>query len=331
MAHDNMNHPIGVDADTKKTTFPGSPSGTPGGLTNQTSNLPDSQHGARIPTITWGPLLSNQSGNTNSADEFTAKGDIEYETLNRRFFTDNIEFNKFYRSARDFVLARMGHPIVRVEVGEFQIATAIDEAISRLDYHAPDWCTSLIGFETSSGTSLYQLPSYIMNNFRYIAYKKDLLSIPLAAGSLESDFFIKYFQDNFLFSDFQISDFYILKSYLKTVRKVLGKEGSFKVLNGNYINISPAPHHNETVLIEYKTLNTNTLHHYFINWIHRYSLVVVKEILGQIRGKYAVLPSPDGGARLNGEALIQQAKEEKAELLRELYEEIEEPPMFSTY
>ncbi len=36
--------------------------------------------------------------------------------------------------------------------------------------------------------------------------------------------------------------------------------------------------------------------------MQRYTLASCKGILGQIRGKYAVLPSPGGGSQLNGEA-----------------------------
>ena len=56
-----------------------------------------------------------------------------------------------------------------------------------------------------------------------------------------------------------------------------------------------------------------------------------KGILGQIRGKYAVLPSPGGGSQLNGEALLAQSKEEKQILLEELFFEIEGPPAFTAY
>jgi len=285
------------------------------------------------PTISWGPLVSEQAGTSNRSDTFKPEGLIDYTTLNRKYFANDVEFNEFYRSIKDFCMARLGYPVVRVELEDFQIMTAIDEAISKLDYHAPDWCTSVIGFETSSTHNLYELPEYIMNNVRYVAYKKDLLSVPFANGSLESDLFIRYFQDNFIFTDFSISEFYILQMWLKSTRKVLGREGSFKIMNGKYIWVSPSPGASakETVIVEYKSLNTNTLHHAFINWLQRYSLCVCKEILGQIRSKYDVLPSPDGGARLNGAALIQEAQKEKEDLIRVLVEEVAEPPMFSTY
>ena len=54
-------------------------------------------------------------------------------------------------------------------------------------------------------------------------------------------------------------------------------------------------------------------------------------ILGEIRGKYATLPSPGGGAQLNGQTLIQQSTQDKATLKEELLFEIEEPPAFTLF
>lgn len=286
------------------------------------------------PNFAWGPFLVDRYGSGNNTSSFTApSGDIPYDTLNRRYFSDNIEFNRFYALIRDFIKARLGHPVVRVELDDFQILTAIDEAISKLDYHAPDWCTQLAAFTTQAGENMYELPSFMVNNFRYAAYKKSLLSVPLANQSLEMDFFIKYFQDNFLFNDYAVSDFLLLKMHLKMIRKILGREGSFQIVNSKYLMVYPTPvtDDGEDVVIEYKSLNTDTLHHYFVNWLQRYSLAISKGILGEIRGKYATLPSPQGGAQLNGPALIAESQVEIEKLEEQLLSEIEEPATFSTY
>jgi hypothetical protein len=286
------------------------------------------------PNFTWGPFVVDRYGDGNNASSFTApSGDIPYDTLNKRYFSDNVEFNRFYALVRDFIKSRLGHPVVRVELDDFQILTAIDEAVSKLDYHAPDWCTQLAAFRTQAKVNMYELPSFMVNNFRYAAYKKSLLSIPLANQSLEMDFFIKYFQDNFLFNDFAVSDFLLLKMHLKSIRKILGREGSFQIVNGKYLMVYPTPVNSdaEDVVIEYKCLNTDTLHHYFINWIQRYALAISKGILGEIRGKYATLPSPQGGAQLNGAALIAESEKEMEKLEEQLLSEIEEPAAFTTY
>jgi len=287
---------------------------------------------AAKPQTRYGNTFGHVSGSYAELNEWDFPGDIDYTKLNRRRFKSEESLSDFYQMIQDFVLARLGFPVVRVELTEFQVQTAIDEAISKLDYHAPDWCSQFCSFATSAGVALYELPQVVMNNFRTAIYRKNLLSIAQSEGTLEFDFFIKYFQDNFLFRDFSVGDYYLTMQHLEMIRKILGNDGTFNVINGRYLNISPTPTSLfYEVIVEFKALDTTTLHPYFINWIQKFSLAISKVILGQIRGKYQTLPSPAGGAQLNGDALIQQGNEEQTKLIEDLMTEIEEPPAFSCF
>ena len=263
--------------------------------------------------------------------EASTKGEIISSSLGDITMGDLEEFSYFDRTVRDFVLARLGHPVVRVELTPFQIKSCIDEAITKLYYHAPMWTSQFVSFQVTAGANLYELPRYIIDNLTYCCYKKTLLSIQGQAGTLEQDFFIKYFQDNFLFGDFSVSDFYILQSSLEMMRKVLGQEGSFDVVNNRYIQIYPVPvQNNQVVIVEYRALDSGTMHPAYRNFIQKYALACAKGILGEIRGKYQSLPSPGGGANLNGQALSTASASEKKELEEALLSEFEEPPRFST-
>jgi hypothetical protein len=59
-------------------------------------------------------------------------------------------------------------------------------------------------------------------------------------------------------------------------------------------------------------------------WIKNYALAVCKEMLGQIRGKFATLPIPNASVTLNAEQLLSQGKEEKEKLKDELKSVLEE-------
>jgi hypothetical protein len=257
---------------------------------------------------------------------------IDSSKLNTGTLGEPNPLTPFEQTIRDFILARLGHPVVRVELTDFQIKTIIDEAITNLDYHAPFWTTQIATFECSAGVNTYVLPMHIAYNLSYVVYKKSLLSIQNMAGSLEFDFFIKYFQDNFLFSNFSVSDFYLMQQHLETMRKILSQEGSWDILNGNILQIYPVPVINgQTVILVYRALDAATLHPYYKNWIQRYALAVAKGVLGEVRGKYATLPSPGGGAKLNGAELSQASMIEKEKLKEELLSEIEEPPAFTMF
>ena len=53
-------------------------------------------------------------------------------------------------------------------------------------------------------------------------------------------------------------------------------------------------------------------------WIRKYALSVAKEMLGQIRGKFATIPIPGNETTLNASELLSQAKEEQTTLKEEL-------------
>ena len=53
-------------------------------------------------------------------------------------------------------------------------------------------------------------------------------------------------------------------------------------------------------------------------WIRRFSLALTKEMLGQVRGKFAVMPIPGDNVTLNHDALLSQAKAEQDSLREEL-------------
>ena len=81
----------------------------------------------------------------------------------------------------------------------------------------------------------------------------------------------------------------------------------------------------------YRALNSDTLHPAYRNWIQNYALACAKGTLGQIRGKYQTVPSPGGGAKLNGDTLVKESSAEKDNLFKRLIDEFEEPARFSTY
>ena len=279
----------------------------------------------------WGNSFAPYAG-ANINDASKTNGEIVVDKLNNTTLVDGVEWTHFEEVIKDFILARLGHPVVRVELTPYQLKTCIDEAVTTMYNHAPLFATQFVTFQSTAGVNTYELPSYILDNLEYVVYKKTLLSIQQEAGTLEFDFFIKYFQDNYLFQNFGVGDFYLLQQNLEMTRKILGQEGAFSVLDNRYLHIVPTPVTDlQTVIVIYRGLNSDTLHPAYRNWIQQYAVACAKGTLGQIRGKYQTVPSPGGGAKLNGEALVKESTEEKKELLKRLLDEFEEPARFSTY
>lgn len=256
---------------------------------------------------------------------------IDYNKLNKNTLIDGVEFNKFEETLKDFCFARLGHPVVRVELTPFQIKTCIDEAITELNYHAPLWARNYCAFEASSGYGIYELPPHIINNLSYVIYKKGLMTSNFPAESFESDAFISYFTGYQQGLYTNIADFYLLQQSLETMRKILGNEGTFEVINNKYLQLYPTPESNQDVILEYRAIDSNTISPSYMNWLQRFTVAVAKGILGEVRSKYSSLPSPGGGAVLNGKELLAASDKEKEKLLEELRTSIEEPPAFSMF
>ena len=75
----------------------------------------------------------------------------------------------------------------------------------------------------------------------------------------------------------------------------------------NNMNTLPFPN------VPYKNINSIGK-----QWIRRYALALTKEILGQVRGKFATLPIPGDSVTLNASDLLSQAKDEQSSLKEEL-------------
>jgi len=264
--------------------------------------------------------------------DYRAVGEIDGPNLNRLTLEGATEFSGYETIIKDYILGMLGFPIVRVELTDFQLKHCVQEAINKVNYHAPLWNLQYASFDASAKQNIYEIPQYMLQNLEYVVYRKTLLTIAAQAGTLEFDFFLKYFQDNFLFSDMQVGDFYLMQQTLEMYRKILSQDGGFNIVGGKYLQIYPSPAMTpEKVIIEYRAIDSNTILPAYTNWIQRYALAVGKGVLSQIRGKFASVPSPAGGAVLNGQQLSAESQQEKAALIQELLNEIEEPPTFSTY
>jgi hypothetical protein len=280
------------------------------------------------PIITSYGSSYGRYGGTRLTD-YSMNNDINQDKLNKNLEVDGVQFNLFEQSVNDYVLAQLGHPIVTVELTPFQIKTCIDEAISKLDYHAPQWASQYAVFDASAGENVYELPQFLANNISYVGYKKDILGLNYTPGSLAFDMTLAFFNTNRFFQGGGIGDFFLTQQYLEMTRRVLSNEGAWNIVNNNYLQLYPIPSETPTpVIVEYRALDSNTIHHAYRNWIQRYALAVAKGVLGRVRGKYRVVPGPGGGAEMDGGVLVSESKEEKQLLMEELTSEIEERPMF---
>ena len=163
--------------------------------------------------------------------DFSSIGDIDSSKLNKNLEVDGVQFNLFERSISDYVMAQLGYPVIAVELTPFQIKTCIDEALSKLDYHAPQWMTQFAVFDAVAGQNVYELPQFMINNLVFVGYKRDVFGLNYTPNSFSNDIALAFFNSNKFFQGGDLGDFYLTQQYMKIMRRVLGNVGSWSVIN----------------------------------------------------------------------------------------------------
>ena len=73
----------------------------------------------------------------------------------------------------------------------------------------------------------------------------------------------------------------------------------------------------------YNNMVYKNINHPGKQWIRKYTLVLVKELLGSIRSKYSSIPIPGSEVNLDGDTLRSEAATEKENLITQLREDLE--------
>jgi hypothetical protein len=103
------------------------------------------------------------------------------------------------------------------------------------------------------------------------------------------------------------SDAKMFFEYIKVSERISGQDSS----GGGASNVSNMPYTNPS----YITINSVGR-----QWIFEYTLALVKEILGLVRGKYTNIPIPGSEVTLNQQDLLTQAATDKLRLIEKLRE-----------
>jgi hypothetical protein len=105
--------------------------------------------------------------------------------------------------------------------------------------------------------------------------------------------------------------------YVKNSEKnrILSPEGTYGSGNGVITDLSNVP---------YQQINYSTINQPGRFWIFEYTLVLAKELLGFIRGKYQTTPIPGDSVSLNQQDLFSSSDKDKASLIEKLRKDLEE-------
>lgn len=225
---------------------------------------------------------------------------------------------------KKYVLSKLGHPYVEVEIDESQWETVWRVVGDFIAGYFPR--EQKLGiFYTSPLKTTYPLPSD--------AYWVQEVSWNPVVGRIDDIFSA----ESFLFNIGNISgiqnillDYHLLQSYRKFSQRTLGTEGHWEVINegtptgsdsslsskDQLIRLYPTPKGAFPVLVLYYPVITHFRSPQARQVAYEMMLAEAKIMLGSSRRKITGMPTPDGGSiSYDGAELVQEGNEMKDKLL----------------
>lgn len=246
------------------------------------------------------------------------------------------QVGKDYRDQwKRWMLMRLGHPVVKVEVTNANLDIAIDEAVKRFSQWVPG-TEKIAIFDAVVDQTTYDLtelvPDYIsVRDVIYNPNYTDNFITSYAGGSITTDFqfgvgsSISYYHGTMT----SMTDYAIINLYTEMYRRITGREGTWQII-GTKLLLTPAPKAPLKVGMIYQSMSIDTDVRRD-EWIKEWALTEIKMSLGAARRKYQGIPGPRGDTiTMDGEALITEAREDQT-TLRERLNEYREPYLVSTY
>lgn len=220
------------------------------------------------------------------------------------------------------IMYDLGYPVVKIEVIEPWIDSAIDRAFAEFSRWTPqseEWTT----FTSQPGNSRYQVPAdYLF--IRNVVYTPRLNSA-----------FIQTWTGNWggwydWVSIISLTDYVITEMYLEMSERTFGLQGTWE-FHHPFLYIYPTPREAVPVFVKYVRYVDESLDDIRQEgWVRDYALAVIKIRLGRARSKYQSLPGPRGDVSMDGDALLNEGHEALRRLVDELRQEHEEPLGFYT-
>ena len=221
---------------------------------------------------------------------------------------------------KDYVLHKLGAPVVKIELDEQNLDRCIDYALRVFEEYAPREFFSLYTFRSQQGKSVYELPPDV--GYVRQVYYKQMATFAFQATDLDGAIPVEYFYPGGSYASIQgglidpiqpiwgrMGEWVLYKQYEQMYSNISSNIGGWEFIGDmGKIKLYPTPVAPQIVIVQYcqkmKDWKEVTL------CMMDIALAEAKEVLGRIRSKYAQMPGAAAG-QLDGDKLLAEAKEEK--------------------
>jgi hypothetical protein len=250
------------------------------------------------------------------------------DPLNKNELGPRPNREKVRMQIRDYILNMLGAPAIKLELDEQNIDFCVDQSLKILEDYAPREYFNYYAMNSVPGKSVYELPPNV-GIVRNVFYKEQG-TFAFQASDLDGAIPVEYFYPGGAYASIQgglidpiqpiwgrMGEWVLYKQYEQMYSRVSSNLGGWEFIGGlKHIKVYPTPSRSSKILVHY--LQRNKDWEEVTQAMQEGALSYAKEIVGRIRSKYPAPPGPGGGMQLDGQNLLAEAKEERAEWKNDL-------------
>lgn len=227
---------------------------------------------------------------------------------------------------KDQVLLRLGAPVLDIELDEQQLDAAVDLALQVIEDYAPREYFQYYVFNTTPGQSVYEMPPDI-GFIRHVYYRNTPM-YTFSAADLGGVIPLEYMGSGAYGSIAgginpqqpvwgKAGEWTLFKQYESLYTRLSSQQGGWEWIAGyRNIKLYPIPMRSYYVIVHYMQKKFDFKE--VTQSMGDGALIFAKEMLGRIRSKIKNPPGPNGGISLDGDNLLQEAREDKQRWQEEL-------------
>lgn len=217
----------------------------------------------------------------------------------------------------DYILLKLGAPVIDLELDEQQIDLAISEALDVWEDYAPREFYQYYTFPTSPGKSVYTMPPEV-GHIREVSYR-EMPNFGFQSADLGGQIPLEYFAGGVINSGSSFLDqnapiygqmgvWTLYKQHLQMFNRLSSSLGGWEWVGGrNNIKLYPIPCKPQQVIVHYLQKCKDWECNY--QSIREGALASAMMMVGEIRSKYQNIPGPSGGTVLNGADILQRGRD----------------------
>ena len=276
-------------------------------------------------------LAINRPSKNNMASMSCASSCSELgplDPLNKNQMGPRRQREKVREQIKEYCLHMLGAPVVKLEFDEQNLDFAVDQAMKVFEDYAGREYFSYYVFDAVPGKSIYEMPPDI-GMVRNVFYK-ETGTFAFQSTDLNGAIPIEYFYPGGAYASIQggmidpvqpmwgrMGEWTLYKQYEQMYSRVSSNLGGWEYIgNPNTVKLYPVPYRVQKVIVHYMQKQKDWAD--VTQSIQEGALTYIKEILGRIRSKYQSVPGAGGSVSMDGQQLLQEAREDRQKWFEDL-------------